>query len=113
MKNLKRTASVTITISVIFGMLFVFGSVLGSNEGFDRHLKIGLLGLFIGALAVPELEDKLIKHPIVYQSIVGVLLGVCAVYMLGLPVEWYFIGMVGGFLLGYLAPFWVKHIPPL
>ena len=71
---------------------------------------MGLLGVFLGALVLPELEKKLFKRPVVYQIIVGLFLGLGIAYVFEATPEWYATSILLGGFFGSLTRYWWKGI---
>jgi len=87
----------------------IFG---GLSHGFTTQNIAGFaaFGATLGAIAAPYIEPKAFKRPIAWQvccSVIGCLL--VALYVHAGP-EGYALAVIIGVILGYTAPFWVKHI---
>ena len=105
-----RTVKYFLGISLGGGLLFSGSSVLCRCVSLKTSLIIGLLGFFIGAMALPEMEKGIIKNEVMYQVLIGVLLCITAAFIFNASTEWYFIAVLLGALIGYLSPFWLKYV---
>ena len=97
-------------LNVFLALIFViFG---GLNLGFSATsiLFLGGAGAIFGLIGAPELEPKAFRHPTLWQMLFAVL--GCTLLAVGLnaPPEGYAMAVVVGAVLGYLAPYWIKHI---
>ena len=106
----KRLFKYIAIISLGAGLLFYLASLLCNCTDSSKHLFIGMLGVFIGALAVPEIEEKLIKYKMSYQISIGVLLGALIVFIIGSGSEWYLAGIIGGGIFGASTPIWINGL---
>jgi hypothetical protein len=102
---------VAILVAVIMGIVFaIFG---GLSEGF--HLQsLGILffcGFLIGAMAAPELEPKAFRFPTVWRITTCTLGFIVGAIYLKASLENIALAAFVGAILGYLAPYWIKHFP--
>jgi hypothetical protein len=97
-------------ISLGFGALFYLVSLFCHCTDKVRHLNVALLGGFVGALAVPEIDKRLLKNKFAYQTTIGVLLGVVLVYLFGSDTEMYLAGIIIGGVFGASTPIWIKGL---
>ena len=68
------------------------------------------LGFFSGLLVAPELDQKAFKMPTLFQVMSGAIAGAIVGIMLSLRTEeMAMTSFIGGFL-GWLAPYWIKHM---
>ncbi|GAB5478820.1 MAG: hypothetical protein Marn2KO_22870 [Marinobacter nauticus] len=74
-------------------------------------VAVAVVGVFLGLLAAPSIEPKAFKHAWAYElssgAMVGALIGLIFVGS-GEPVV---VGALIGGVLGYTAPYWIKHAP--
>ena len=110
MKKKGEIAKYVLIVSVVFGVLFYLSILICVCLDSEGNLKAALLGLFIGALVAPELEGKLIKNKLTYQTIVGISFGVAWMYLLQVDAEYYLAGVLLGGLVGASTPFWAKGL---
>lgn len=109
-KPLGSGITIAVIAAVVMGGLFaVFG---GLAHGYTLR-NIGLLfssGALIGAMSGPELEPKAFRFPTLWQVITcafGFIAG--AIYFRASP-EGVALAALVGIILGYLAPYWLKHV---
>ena len=67
-------------------------------------------GAMVGAIAAPELEPKVFRYPALWQVSFAVVGCVLAAAAWDAPVEGYLLAVVGGAVLGYIAPVWIKRL---
>lgn len=68
------------------------------------------MGVFIGALAIPELEPKAASSPTLFQTFVGAVGGALAAVALKVDNEYVIYASIIGAFVGFTASFWVKYI---
>lgn len=111
MTDWKRFAIVVSLLTLGFGAIFILVGGLASGYSPRSVLFLGAAGFFLGAIAAPELEPKLFLLPRLWQIFFSVLGCVLVAVHLQADALGYFIAVVVGMTLGYLAPFWIEHIP--
>ncbi len=100
-----------ILISIGFAILFSLFSLIFYFGDWIRFVFVFLTGLFVGALAFPELNSKCCKYPTLYQISVGCIAGFLGGVALNATIETSVsIAVIGG-VLGFTAPYWLKHAP--
>ncbi len=65
----------------------------------------------MGLLAAPEFKPSLYKNIALYQVVCGALAGMSAAAAFFPNAEAVILGLLLGGLLGWLAPYWLKHMP--
>jgi len=96
---------------ILATLLVVFhGWTVGSTS--RNVLFLVLAGLILGAVAGPEAEPQAFRFPTLWQMFFAVLGCLVVAFAWGSPPEGYALAAVGGALLGYTAPFWIKFINP-
>ena len=106
MKSLKTAALSGIgfaALFAVFSLLFYFGD-------WPRLALVTCAGLFVGLVAAPELEPKAFRHAWLLQLLSGLMAGALLGWGLGLGIEAVILATVVGGLLGWSAPWWVKHV---
>ena len=73
-------------------------------------LFLGGAGAILGSIGAPELEPKAFRYPMLWQVIFAVVGCVFLAVMFVAKPEGYALAVVIGIALGYLAPYWIKHI---
>lgn len=104
--SLQLATSVAVALATVF---VVFG---GFAHGFTmRNVAwLAISGAIFGAIGAPWLEPKAFRYPTLWQiffSVFGCLL--LAGYLQS-SAEGYALAAGVGIILGYLAPYWVKHV---
>jgi len=94
----------TATVFGVFSLVFYFGD-------WKRFAVVFSLGLFVGLLAAPEFEPDAFKYPRLFQSFSGAASGALVGVVFSFPSEYIFMTSIIGGVIGWLAPFWVKHVP--
>lgn len=97
-------------LCAFFAVIFiVFGGLQYGYSG-RNIIFFGVTGIILGAIGAPVLEPKAFRYPTLWHiffSIGGCLLLAFATHA---PPEGYGLGVATGLLLGYFAPYWIKHI---
>ncbi len=97
-------------VAAAFALVFVvFG---GLRDGYSLR-SITLLasaGAVIGAVGAPDFEPKAFRYPTLWQMFFSVLGCALLALYLKASAEGYALAIVAGIILGYLAPYWVKHV---
>lgn len=96
---------------LFLSVLFSLGSLIFYFGDWTRLSVSAGFGLFPGILAAPEFEPKAFKFPAVWQAGWGMLGGIGAGYFLQLEGPGFILSVIGGLLVGVLAPYWLKHLP--
>ena len=69
------------------------------------------MGVFVGLLVAPEFKPKLYKNIALFQIFCGAIAGLLATLAFVPSAESAILGLLSGGLLGWLAPYWLKHMP--
>ena len=67
-------------------------------------------GALLGVFAAPSIEPKAFKRAWLYEMGAGGLTGALLGLLLGTSIEAMGIGALLGVVVGYLTPFWIKHV---
>lgn len=105
-----RGVLVAAVLSVFLALMFVvFG---GYHLGFSatNMLLLGGAGAIFGLIGAPEVEPKAFRYPTLWQMLFAVLGCILLAVSFSATPEGYAIAVVVGAILGYLAPYWIKHI---
>lgn len=100
------SASVSLILAVIF---VVFGG-LSHGYSIESISFLALMGILLGAIAAPEIEPKAFRYPALWQACFGAFGGSVFSIFVWQSLEAAAVGALAGCLLGYLAPYWAKHI---
>lgn len=106
MSKYKIVAACSLGTGALFGALsltFYFGD-------WQRLALLFCMGLLVGLLAAPVLDPKLFKNPGLFQSIGGALAGALAGAAIQPNPESIVAGLFVGGVIGWLTPWWLKHI---
>ena len=87
----------------IFSIVLYFGDWL-------RALFVFLFGLFVGALAIPEIETEAVKNPVLFQTVVGIVGGSIAAVAFQTDFEYVIYSSIIGALLGFTSHYWIKYV---
>jgi hypothetical protein len=90
----------------------VFAVCGGLHSGFTTKnlLFFAGAGIFLGLIGAPELEPKSFRYPTLWQVSFAILGCVTLAASLDAPPEGYGLALIGGTILGYFAPSWIKYI---
>jgi len=105
-QGLKLAAALAVVLAIVF---VGFG---GFSRGYSLESVVLLAGsgAFIGAIAAPDCEPKWFRYPTLWQVGFGIAGFVALAAHLGATGEGYAFATLVGAFVGYLAPFWTKHI---
>lgn len=106
----KRGLVAAVLLSAFFAFVFaIFG---GFHAGFSvpNLAFFGAAGAILGMIGAPELEPKAFRYPTLWQLMFAVLGCVLFAVNLNATFEGYVLAILGGVIIGYLAPYWIKHI---
>ena len=103
-------AVATISSLALAGLFVLTGSI---GRGFDVRTAalLGLAGATIGAIAAPELEPDAFRFPAAWQMAFGVTGCLLIAVYFQADRTGYGLAVVGGALMGFSAPWWIKHVP--
>ncbi len=87
----------------LFSIIFYFGN-------WHRALVVFLFGFFFGALAIPEIEEKAVLYPTLFQIIAGILGGCMLAIALSASLKYAVGGAIIGAVLGFTAHYWIKFV---
>ncbi|MCA8273450.1 hypothetical protein LGN17_13150 [Burkholderia sp. AU30280] len=110
---IRRKVSHIKTIAAIVGVSSVVFVVFGGiSVGYSMATiaVLGVMGALFGAIAVPELEPSAFRYPTLWQISCSVAGSLLVALMLESGAEGYLLAILSGTCIGYLAPFWIKHI---
>lgn len=96
---------------LFFGLAFSAVSLIFYFGDWQRLALVGSAGVFVGLVAAPTIEPKAFKRAWVYELLFGTLAGAILGLVSGAGPEAAGIGALLGGVLGYLAPYWIKHVP--
>lgn len=84
-------------------LIFTFGDWL-------RVVAVAAVGALIGVFAAPSIEPKAFKRAWLYEMGSGGLIGALLGLLFGASAEAVGIGVLLGGVVGYLAPWWIRHV---
>lgn len=105
MRALKISFFSGLGFSVLFGLSSFF-----YFKNLEDQLLLVLFGFFIGLLAAPEIAPKAFKKAALLQLLYGLCAGAVIGWFFNLSIELLVVAAACGAFVGWLAPFWVKHI---
>ncbi|THG80077.1 hypothetical protein E5198_14000 [Pseudomonas sp. A-1] len=107
-----KTPAFAIALLVATACAVVFAIFGGLSNGFTPKNIAGFaaFGAIIGAVAAPYIEPESFKYPITWQVCCSVLGCLLVALYLRAGLEGYALAAMVGVILGYTAPYWVKHI---
>lgn len=95
---------------VVFAGLFVLLGGLAHGYAPRSVACLAVAGLLLGAIAAPEIEPKVFRFPAVWQILFGALAGIAVVSSRQPSTSTVLAGAMIGGVLGFFAPYWIKHI---
>ena len=90
--------------AAVFSLIFFFGD-------WSRLLAVIVVGIFLGLLAAPSIEPKAFKYAWAYELLSGAMVGALIGLIFIGSGEAVGVGALIGGVLGYTAPYWIKHAP--
>lgn len=105
-QGLKLAAALAAVLAIVF---VGFG---GFPSGYSLKSVVLLAGsgAFVGAIAAPDCEPKFFRYPTLWQVGFGIAGFVALAAHLRATGEGYALATLAGAFVGYLAPYWTKHI---
>ena len=88
----------------VLSLVFFFGD-------WARFLAVAVVGVFLGLLAAPSIEPKVFKHAWAYELCSGAIAGALIGLIFVGSGESVVVGALIGGVMGYTAPYWIKHAP--
>jgi hypothetical protein len=102
--------TVAAIVSLALAILFVLTGGISSGFSGRTVTMLGLSGAMIGAISAPELEPRAFRFPAAWQMSCGVVGCVLIALYFHADRTGYGLAVVGGALLGFTGPWWVKHV---
>ncbi len=106
-----NAVKISLICSLGFAVMFGFFSLLFYFGDWTRLYLVTLFGFFIGLIAAPEINPTAFKMPGLVQLFSGMCAGGVSGWFFQLTLENIIITIIVSGVLGWLAPFWVKHVP--
>ena len=105
-----KALKISIISSFSFAIFFAIFSVVFYFGDWTRLTVVLFPGFFIGLVAAPEIEPEAFKNPWLLQLLSGLVAGLITGLFFDLNSINLLTTTLAGGLLGWSAPFWVKHI---
>jgi hypothetical protein len=99
-----------VSIVAISAILVVVLGGITNGYTLGNAICLAIAGAFYGAVAAPELEPKVFRYPILWQMAFCILGCLTLAFFFESGAEGYMLAVAAGVVLGYLAPYWVKHM---
>jgi hypothetical protein len=106
----KKGLVAAVFLSTFLGVLFIFFGGMSLGFSVESVTFLGVAGAVFGMIGAPEIEPKAFKHPILWQVFFSSVGSVLFATALRASAEGYVLAILIGLVLGYLAPYWIKHI---
>ena len=100
---------IAIWLSPFCAVVFVLLGGIASGYAARSIVLLGAAGLTFGAMFVPEVEPKSVRVPALWQMSCGLLGGLLIAACMKASPLGYVAGAGIGVVLGFLAPYWMKH----
>jgi len=101
--------TLAIVVAVVLALVFVIFGGLAHGYSLRNIAFLASVGAVFGAIGAPYIEPKAFRYPTLWQMFFSVLGCALLAMYLQAGAEGYALAIVAGVILGYLAPFWVKH----
>jgi hypothetical protein len=105
-----RGLKAAVFLSVFFALIFVIFGGFSSGYSATNVLFLGGAGAIFGMIGAPELEPDAFRYPRLWQVLFAVLGCILLALTLNAQPAGYVLAVEVGAVLGYLAPYWIKHI---
>ena len=105
-----RGIKAAVFLSVFLALLFVIVGGFSLGYSASNVLFLGGAGAIFGMIGAPELEPEAFRYPRAWQILFAVLGCTLFAFSLNAQAEGIAVAVVVGVVLGYSAPYWVKHI---
>ena len=109
-KNKMKWIKISILSSLSFSAIFSAVSLLFYFGDWERLFFVAIFGIFVGLLAAPEFDKKEFSYPCLFQVINGAISGLIVGNHFSSNTETIILSVIFGGILGWSAPFWLKHI---
>ena len=86
----------------VLSLIFYFGD-------WPRLIAVVVVGIFLGLLAATSIEPKAFKYAWAYELLSGAVSGALIGLIFMGSGEAILVGALIGGVLGYMAPYWIKH----
>ncbi len=101
---------ISASVGLFFAVMFVVLGGLNYGYTIQSISALALSGVLLGAIAAPEIQPEAFRHPALWQVCFGALGGGVFSLFVWQSREATAAAALLGCVLGYLAPYWVKHI---
>lgn len=105
-----RGWKVALLISACAAVLFVLFGGLAWGYSLRSIAFLAASGAVFGAIGAPHLEPEAFLYPTLWQVFVAVIGCVLIAAYLEAGWEGYVLALAVGLIVGYLAPYWIKHV---
>jgi len=102
--------SFSVLCSGCCGLVFCIPAIIFYPDDIKRITFVFFAGLFVGLVAAPEIKPKLYRNVAFFQTASGALGGVLAAIAFHPKTDVAIFGFLLGGILGWLGPYWLKHI---
>jgi hypothetical protein len=96
-------------IAAAFALVFVIFGGLVDGYSLRSITLLASAGAVISAIGAPDIEPKAFRYPTLWQMFFSVLGCTLLALYREAGAQGYALAIVAGIILGYLAPYWVKH----
>lgn len=97
-------------VSGVLATVFVIFGGVGLGYSIESISWLAAAGAILGAISAPEFQPKAFRYPAIWQISFAILGCTILAGAVSAPLEWYLLAVPVGIGLGYLAPYWIKHI---
>ena len=101
----------SIGVSLVSAIVFAVSGCLSIGYSVHNVAWLAGAGAIFGAIGAPYVEPKVFRYPILWQTSFSVLGCVLVGAALGAGPGGYGLAVIVGLILGFLAPYWIGHLP--
>ena len=98
--------------SIIAGFVAAFVVLGGLSVGYSLPgiVLLAAMGAAIGTMAAPEIAPKQFRRHVIWQTGSGVVAALAVAALIAPTFEGFGLAAIAGGLIGYLVPYWIRHI---
>lgn len=97
-------------ISGLLAAVVVIFSGMAVSYSIESMSWLAVSGAILGAISAPEIDPKAFRYPALWQILFAVIGCVILARAVDASFEGYLLAVPIGIAIGYLAPYWIKHI---
>lgn len=109
-RSKKQALRIALLAPTVCAVVFAMFGALSHGITLRNIAGFAAAGAILGAVAAPCIEPSAFRHPVIWQVSCAVSGCLLAAVALDAGPEGYALAVIAGVILGYTAPYWIKHI---